>query len=61
MAFYGGVLNLALAQLVPDRKVGFYWLGGPGMSMLGRWEVGTTPQHVPDELRPELGVIGWKR
>jgi lactoylglutathione lyase len=46
MAFYGGVLNLALAQLVPDRKVAFYWLGGSGTSMLGLWEVGTTPQRL---------------
>ena len=46
MAFYGGVLKLALAQVVPDRKVAFYWLGGPGTSMLGLWEVGTTPQRL---------------
>jgi len=46
MEFYGGVLNLALAHLMPDRKVAFYWLGGLGTSMLGLWEVGTTPQRL---------------
>ena len=46
MAFYGGALGLDLAQVFPDRKVAFYWIGGRGDSMLGLWEVGTTPQRL---------------
>ena len=46
MAFYGGMLELELAHVVPDRKAAFYWLGGTGNSMLGLWEVGTTPQRL---------------
>lgn len=46
MAFYGGALGLELAQVFPDRKVAFYWIGGRGDSMLGLWEVGTTPQKL---------------
>jgi len=46
IAFYGGALGLQLAHRVPDRKVAFYWLGGSGNSMLGLWEVGTTPQRL---------------
>jgi lactoylglutathione lyase len=46
MAFYGGKLGLTLARVFPERKVGFYWLGGPGESMLGLWEVGTAPQRM---------------
>ena len=41
MAFYGGVLKLELALFFEPRRVAFYWMGGPGQSMLGLWEVGT--------------------
>lgn len=43
MAFYGELLGLELAQFFPERRVAFYWIGGPGTSMLGLWEVGTLP------------------
>jgi len=46
MAFYGGVLQLQLAHVEPVRKVAFYWLGGPGATMLGLWEVGSAPQRL---------------
>jgi lactoylglutathione lyase len=45
MDFYGGVLGLSLAHVVEARRVAFYWLGSPGESMLGLWEVGSTPQR----------------
>src|SRR5215471_10652584 len=46
MAFYGGVLKLELALFFEPRRVAFYWMGGPGQSMLGLWEVGTAPQQL---------------
>jgi lactoylglutathione lyase len=46
MAFFGDVLGLELAHVVPERKVAFYWIGGRGESMLGLWEVGTVPQRL---------------
>ena len=46
MAFYGGVLGLPLARVFPERRVAFYWIGGPGESMLGLWESGTGPQRM---------------
>jgi lactoylglutathione lyase len=46
MAFLGDVLGLELAQVFPERKVAFYWIGGRGESMLGLWEVGTVPQRL---------------
>ena len=46
MAFYGGVLKLELAQMIPERRVAFYWLGGAGTSMLGLWEAGSSPQRM---------------
>jgi lactoylglutathione lyase len=46
MTFFGDTLGLKLAHVVPDRKVAFYWIGQPGESMLGLWEVGTAPQRM---------------
>ena len=46
MQFYGETLGLELAQVFPDRKVAFYWIGAPGDSMLGLWEVGSSPQKL---------------
>src|SRR5215469_9036635 len=46
MAFYGDVLGLELAQVFRDRKVAFYWIGPKRDSMLGIWEVGSSPQKM---------------
>ena len=46
IAFYGGALGLELAHRNADRKVAFYWMGLPGETMLGLWEVGTSPQRM---------------
>src|SRR5215469_9255613 len=46
MTFYGQVLELELAKVFSERKVAFYWIGGRGNSMLGLWEVGTSPQRL---------------
>ena len=46
MEFYGRVLGLQLASIVPQRRAAFYWLGGQGKSMLGLWEAGTGPQRM---------------
>jgi lactoylglutathione lyase len=46
MTFYSGVLGLEIAYVLPERKVAFYWIGGRGASMLGLWEVGTSPQRL---------------
>ena len=46
MAFFGDTLGLELARVFPERRVAFYWIGGPGQSMLGVWAVGTAPQRL---------------
>jgi lactoylglutathione lyase len=46
MAFFGETLGLELADVVWERRVAFYWIGGRGNSMLGVWEVGTAPQKL---------------
>jgi lactoylglutathione lyase len=44
MSFFGDALGLELAQVFPERKVAFYWIGRRGDSMLGLWEAGTGTQ-----------------
>jgi lactoylglutathione lyase len=46
MSFYGKTLGLKLAQVFPERKAAFYWIGRPGESMLGLWETGSAPQRM---------------
>jgi len=46
MDFFGGALGLKLAQVFPERRVAFYWIGGHGSSMLGLWEAGSGPQKM---------------
>jgi lactoylglutathione lyase len=46
MDFFGETLGLQLAQVFLDRRVAFFWIGGPGNSMLGLWEVGNNPQRL---------------
>lgn len=43
MTFYGGTLGLELAHVERRRRIAFYWIGGPGKSMLGLWEARTSP------------------
>jgi lactoylglutathione lyase len=43
VAFHRDQLALALAHVFPERKVAFFWIGGPGKAMLGLWEAGTMP------------------
>jgi lactoylglutathione lyase len=46
MTFFGEVLGLELAQVFSERRVAFYWIGGRGNSMIGLWEVGSSPQRM---------------
>jgi lactoylglutathione lyase len=46
MNFFGQTLGLELAEVIWKRRVAFYWIGGRGNSMLGLWEVGTSPQRL---------------
>jgi lactoylglutathione lyase len=46
MDFYGGTLGLEVAAVFQERGVAFYWIGGPGASMIGLWETGSGPQRM---------------
>jgi len=56
MSFFGQTLGLELAEVFWERRVGFYWIGGQGNSMLGLWEVGNGPQklHLHIAFRADL-------
>jgi lactoylglutathione lyase len=56
MKFYGDSLGLEVAQVFPDRKVAFYWIGAPGKSMLGLWETGSAPQKLSLHLAFEVAL-----
>jgi lactoylglutathione lyase len=46
IAFYTDKLALELAQVFPERKVAFFWMGAPGNAMLGLWEASTMPPRL---------------
>ncbi|HEY1263047.1 MAG TPA: VOC family protein [Terriglobales bacterium] len=46
VGFYRDELGLALAHLVAERRVAFFWVGAPGKAMLGLWEAGTMPMAL---------------
>jgi GNAT superfamily N-acetyltransferase/catechol 2,3-dioxygenase-like lactoylglutathione lyase family enzyme len=43
IAFYRDVVGLRLALHLPERAAAFFWIGGPGESMLGLWSLGSSP------------------
>jgi lactoylglutathione lyase len=54
--FYKDVLGLPLADLFPDRRVAFFWIGAPGKAMLGLWEIGTGPQRMSLHVAFEVSL-----
>jgi lactoylglutathione lyase len=46
IAFYRDVVGLEVAATFLERRVAFFWVGGRGTSMLGVWEVGTSPNAM---------------
>jgi len=43
IAFYRDVVGLPLAYALTERGAAFFWIGGPGESMLGLWSLGSAP------------------
>jgi len=43
IAFYRDVVGLPLAYALAERGAAFFWIGGPGESMLGLWSLGSAP------------------
>ena len=46
VAFYRDVMGLPLAQIFPERRVAFFWIGALGKAMIGLWESGTMPMSM---------------
>jgi lactoylglutathione lyase len=56
MNFYRETLGLELATILDKPRVAFYWMGKRGKSMLGLWEVGTTPQRMSLHIAFTVGL-----
>jgi len=54
--FYRNVVRLELAFKESGRYVAFFWIGGPGRSMLGLWSLGTAPLGLTLHLAFEVGL-----
>jgi lactoylglutathione lyase len=50
IAFYTDKLALQLAQVFPERKVAFFWMGASGKAMLGLWEAITMPPRLSSHV-----------
>jgi lactoylglutathione lyase len=46
VAFYRDAVGLELALQLPERAAAFFWVGGPGESMLGLWSLGSMPMGL---------------
>lgn len=44
--FYRDVVGLELAYHLPERHVAFFWMGGPGQTMLGLWSALSSPLRL---------------
>jgi lactoylglutathione lyase len=53
--FYRDILRLPVAQIFPDRRAAFFWIGAPGKAMLGLWENGG-PQRMSLHLAFEASL-----
>jgi lactoylglutathione lyase len=43
VGFYRDIVGLPVALELPERSAAFFWVGGPGRSMLGLWSLGSAP------------------
>ena len=46
VAFYTDVVGLELAHRAPERHAAFFWIGGPGHTMLGLWSIHSSPTRM---------------
>jgi lactoylglutathione lyase len=56
--FYSELLGLTVAATFPERRVALVWIGPPGESMLGLWEVGPAPQRMELHLAFRVTLDG---
>jgi lactoylglutathione lyase len=54
--FYREVVGLPLALEVPERRAAFLWIGHGRRSMLGLWEIGSSPVGLHLHLAFEAGL-----
>ncbi|MEZ5290865.1 MAG: VOC family protein [Vicinamibacterales bacterium] len=54
--FYEEVVGLEPAYRLEARRVAFYWIGGPGHTMLGLWEAGSAPNRMQLHVAFACGI-----
>jgi catechol 2,3-dioxygenase-like lactoylglutathione lyase family enzyme len=50
IAFYRDVVGLTFAHRVPERHAAFLWMGAPRETMLGLWEIHTSPVFIRSHI-----------
>jgi lactoylglutathione lyase len=65
IGFYRDTLGLEVAHVIPERGVGFFWVGAPGQGMLGLWAIGSAPLfmrlHIAFEVSLEHLITSVQR
>ena len=56
VGFYREVVGLPLALDLPERSAAFLWIGEPGRSMLGLWEIGSAPLSMELHIAFEVAI-----
>jgi lactoylglutathione lyase len=57
IAFYRDVLGLPLANVIPARKIAFFWTPSPEVGMLGIWETGSSPVNIRSHFAFNVDVV----
>lgn len=61
IAFYRDVLGLTFAHRIADRHVAFFWLGEARATMLGLWEIHTTPVFIRGHIAFRVALAEVER
>lgn len=54
--FYREVVGLPIAFEVPERGAAFFWVGGPGHTMLAVWSLGSAPVGLVLHIAFEVAI-----
>lgn len=61
IVFYRDVLGLSFAHRVPERHAAFFWMGEARATMLGLWEVHTSPVFIRSHIAFRVALADVER
>ncbi|WP_439580661.1 VOC family protein [Elioraea sp.] len=61
IAFYRDVLGLSFAHRIPERHVAFFWMGAARATMLGLWEIHTSPVFIRSHIAFRVALADVER